>query len=212
MLKSDELKKIEIAIYALGTLGGAQRSVHSEDIAMKCHELAPSLFSWRLEKYRHLPDKVITKSALENAKKPDGEGLVEGIYGGEPTKDGWRLTRRGVQWFRENCSRIESQLDSPAPDMPREDAKRFVKHVRGLPAFKQFQRAKTVPDTIYLLADMLSCSPDAAIQTLALKFRRLTTMAELVHDDEITAFLEACAKTFPNISSVAHESRRGDTK
>ena len=44
----------DIVIYALYNLGGYQERIHTEDIVLKCYELAPTRFSWA--KYPQYPD------------------------------------------------------------------------------------------------------------------------------------------------------------
>jgi len=62
-----EISNIHIAVYALTDLGGAERTVPSEDIAARCYELAPERFGWRREPYRSKgwPDKYTARFALE---------------------------------------------------------------------------------------------------------------------------------------------------
>ena len=69
----------ETAVYALYLLGGATKSVHTEDVALKCFELAPGSFSWI--KHAHLPDKEVTRSSLVDARKDKYGRLVTGRAG-----------------------------------------------------------------------------------------------------------------------------------
>lgn len=81
----------EVVAFALFVLGGDQRRVDTEDIAVKAHELAPGRFSWR--KY---PDQInleLVRVFLSDAKKPDSRALVVGAG-----RTGWSLTARGVKW------------------------------------------------------------------------------------------------------------------
>src|SRR5208283_3350016 len=71
-----ELSDKDIVLYALYILGGWQKRVHTEDIALKCYELAPSKFSWT--KYPQYPDITPTRFTLETAKKLDSGELVKG--------------------------------------------------------------------------------------------------------------------------------------
>ncbi len=73
---SFELSNEEIVLYALHLLGGWHKRVHTEDIALKCFELAPSKFSWT--KYPKYPDLAPARFALESAKNSQYGSLVEG--------------------------------------------------------------------------------------------------------------------------------------
>lgn len=43
---TENLSNIDIVVYALYVLGGWRERIHTEDIALKCFEIAPSRFSW----------------------------------------------------------------------------------------------------------------------------------------------------------------------
>jgi hypothetical protein len=112
MARDSAITNVDIAVYALAILRGANRRVKSEDIAAKCYALCPARFSWRLIIYRDKgwPDKYIVKTALEDAKKEKNGGLVDGSYSLDLSKDGWQLTPPGAVWFRTNTKRIEKVL------------------------------------------------------------------------------------------------------
>jgi hypothetical protein len=202
------LTNIDIAVYVLATLGGAERTVYSEDIAARSYELAPSRFSWRRQPYREKgwPDKYVVKTALEDAEKPKYGALVEGFYALDLAKDGWRLTAEGAKWFRHNCQRIESALNVKQPAIPRKDADRFKRRLREEPLFKEFLKVRKVEaSSVYAFTDMLNCSPDASPEVVAMKFGRMKAMAELVQDPDISEFVAACAASFPRFSSGEKE-------
>ena len=62
-----KLANWKIATYALYVLEGASKTVHTEDIALKCYELAPDVCSW--VNYPEYPDKEIVRIALSDAMK-----------------------------------------------------------------------------------------------------------------------------------------------
>ena len=64
-------KNWETAAFALFSLGGGDKFIHTEDVALKCFELAPSSFSW--VRHTHLPDKDIVRVALTDARKEKAE-------------------------------------------------------------------------------------------------------------------------------------------
>lgn len=69
----------ELVVYALSVLGGDSKPIHTEDIALKCHELFPESFSWT--KHPEIPDKDIVRVALTDARKRQHGVLVEGRTG-----------------------------------------------------------------------------------------------------------------------------------
>lgn len=203
MAINDDVSNVEIVVYALGTLRGAERSIHSEDIAAKCYDLAPSRFSWRLPAYRDKgwPDKYIVKTALEDAKK-EHSALVEGTYALDVAKDGWRLTPKGAGWFGRDAQRIERTLNlQPSQtSISKLERQRFLKQIRSQPLYKEFSTSGLLHNsTKYDFIDMLNCSPDASKDVMTLKFDRLRSTAELVGDQEVSHFLGACTKAFSDL-------------
>jgi hypothetical protein len=91
-LTTSSARLFEVAVLAVADLGGAARSIDTEDIAIRCHQLAPSHFSWR--KYPAQVNLEIVRVSLSDAKKQKNGQLVSGSG-----RDGWRLTRKGLDWI-----------------------------------------------------------------------------------------------------------------
>ena len=148
---------VDIVVYVLATLGGAERTLYSEEIAARSHEVAPARFSWRLKIYQNWPDKYVVKTALEDAKKAEYGALVEGSYALDVAKDGWRLTAAGVKWARENSARVEGTLAIKSTPLPKREAERFRRGIRGQRLFREFLKSRSVQKAaIYLFTDLLS--------------------------------------------------------
>lgn len=80
----------EVVTIAVYRLGGAQRAIDTEDIAVEAHRIAPGRFAWK--KY---PDQInleLIRVFLSDAKKNENK-LVIGSG-----RTGWRLTQRGLKW------------------------------------------------------------------------------------------------------------------
>lgn len=204
-MENKGITNVDVVVYALALLGGAEKTVYSEDIAVKCYELSRSRFSWQLACYHEKgwPDKYIVKTALEDAKKIKNGGLVEGRYALETTKDGWRITPRGADWLKESKSRIEKELGTAASIIPKKKKEDFERTMSALvkhPLYRKYlDNASVQGSTIYELTDMLGCSPDAPIEMIRNKLRRLRTMAELMDKKNIIAFLEMFYSEFPQL-------------
>lgn len=91
--------QFEVAALAVYLLGGADRSIDTEDAAIKCHELAPSLFSWR--KYKQQINLELVRVSLSDAKKTKNRALLTGSG-----RDGWRLTSSGLDWVRRTGKKL----------------------------------------------------------------------------------------------------------
>jgi hypothetical protein len=83
--------QIEVVTLAVFLLGGDERPVDTEDVAVKAHEMAPSRFGWK--KYPLQVNLELVRVYLSAAKKGDRGGLLEGSG-----KIGWSLTPRGKAW------------------------------------------------------------------------------------------------------------------
>jgi hypothetical protein len=206
-MKTVELSNVDVAVYILASLGGAEKTIYSEHIAAKCYEAAPARFSWRLPEYREKrwPDKYIVKTALEDAKKDEYGALVDGAYALDVARDGWRLTTKGAIWFKENGERVERQLGLTAQHaaVPKREAQRFLKQMQGQSVYQAYRKSGLGDITRFAFTDMLNCSPDASDDVVISKFKRLRATAELVGDLEIVGFLDACKSKFLSADSHA---------
>lgn len=83
----------QVAAFALYQLGGDTRRIDTEDIAVKCHELAPGRFCWA--KHPEQVNLELVRVALSDAKKKAKGALVLGSG-----RTGWSLTPAGLEWAR----------------------------------------------------------------------------------------------------------------
>jgi len=77
-------------LLSLLELGGATKSVDTEDLAIKAHELLPSAFAWK--KYPEQVNLELVRVNLSNFKKPSHGTLVRGSG-----REGWRFTEEGIR-------------------------------------------------------------------------------------------------------------------
>jgi hypothetical protein len=196
----DAVTNVDVAVYALAVLDGAEKRVYSEAVAARCFELDPARFSWRLPEYRNWPDKYVVKTALEDAKKDEYGFLVDGAYNLDPAKDGWRLTPNGALWFRTHSARVAAHFATSSPATTTKDQKRILRDIQKESLFRQFAQTRTMTDvSSYAFTDMLNCSPDASADVIAIKFRRLLSSARMADDHDIIEFLTACAERFSTL-------------
>jgi hypothetical protein len=204
-----DLSNVDIVVYALFRLRGYERKFHTEEIAYEAHNIAKERFGWRLKKFRDMgfPDKEPVRSGLMDAAKEKYGHLVDGRAGVESKgkeTDGWMLTTAGMAWIRENEKRIESALGTVRPSIRSQDADRFKKQMREQPLYQKFKEQGNLDgEGRYVFTDMLNTSPDAPKEVIAMKFRGLRSTAELVADKQIISFLDACARSFPELVPAA---------
>jgi hypothetical protein len=194
---NEDIKSMHIAVYALSLLGGTHTKVHTEDIANKCMEVAPSRFRW--ERYDY-PDKELVRKALVHAGEKKNGSLVTGRSGMEQrgkSRDGWQLTPAGAEWLRKNESILQKGLTNTSTVIPKREAQRFLSKIRSEPVFHMFVAKRNLSGVSrYMFTDLLNCSPDAPIETIKIKFNRLLSIAELVNDREVLEFLASCKAQF----------------
>lgn len=199
-MSNEEIKSSHIAIYALSLLGGAHRKVHTEEIAVKCMEIAANRFKW--ERYDY-PDKELVRKALFHAGEKRNGSLVTGRSGMEQkgkSRDGWQLTPAGADWLAENEKVLQSGFAHTSAAIPKREAARFLKKIRSEPAFQIFIAKKNLADVSrYMFTDLLNCSPDAPSETIRIKFDRILSVAKLINDRAVINFLVACEANYPNL-------------
>ena len=205
-MRTDEVKSMHIAVYALFLLGGAHQRVHTEDLAQKCLEIAPDRFQW--EKYKY-PDKELVRKALFHASETRNGALVVGRTGIDQrgkSRDGWQLSPAGAAWVRSHEALLAAALKPQVgPEvLPRREAERLLKRIRSEPAYDLFLRsgaAETISS--YMFTDLLNCSPDAPPDTIRAKFDRLLSNAVLLGDSSVLKFLKACEQRFSKLMTPA---------
>jgi len=201
-----ELSNVDVVLYALFKLGGDERKIHTEEIAYEAHSLAKERFAWRLSRFRDMgfPDKEPVRRALMDAAKEKYGHLAEGradVHAKGKETDGWALTPEGVTWIRENEKRITSTLGTTRAGMPFVDALRSKVRMHEQPLFRRFlEKEKLEGQNLYNFTDMLNTSPGAPKEEIALRFRRLHSTAQLVADQQIISFLDACAQAFSTVA------------
>lgn len=200
----------EIAVYALYVKGGVSRHVHTEDVAVKCFEIAPESFSWT--KHPEYPDKDIVRVALTDARKDKMGRLVIGRSGrgrghdsggqGIRRQDGWQLTESGATWISRNEERLTRELGQGESKRPRQKVLQRLERIRTHALFGQFQDShEGFTPSIGPLAELLRCRADAENSVWHKRFTALRNDAQLAEQNDLLEFIRVCEGYI--------ESRRG---
>jgi hypothetical protein len=195
----------QIVSYALYLLGGATVRQHTEDITLKCFELAPDAFSWT--NYPEYPDKDIVRVALTDAKKTRNGALVEGragqrrgqyqVSGRQPAVDGWTLTDDGIQWVEANQDRLRALVGGIEPKAHRQRVLQFLGRVKRHRVFQQYaNNPKTFAPGIGELADLLRCRVDADPGVWKARFEGIRKNAVAAGEAEIVDFVERSTRAY----------------
>lgn len=209
LAKPERFKNWEIAVLALFLQGGASKRIHTEDVALKCFELAPDAFSWI--KYPNLPDKDIARVALTDARKPACGILVAGRAGRgrrisssskDPADDGWILSEAGAKWVSSNRSRLDAVISLRQVRFDRQDVLQHLSRLRNHRVFRTFQtNASAFSPSLGDLADLLRCRPDAPRRVWDQRLERLRNEALLAGQSDVLEFLTVCESVVGSTAS-----------
>jgi hypothetical protein len=94
--------QMEVVTLAVHLLGGAQRAIDTEDVAVQAHRLAPGRFAWK--KYPEQINLELIRVYLSDAKMKGKLVLGSG-------RTGWRLTQKGLKWA-EQAARETGPVDT----------------------------------------------------------------------------------------------------
>lgn len=198
--KASNLSDIDIAVYVLFILGGWQRRIHTEDIALKCFELAPSRFSW--VKYQQYPDLMTVWYALGDAKKEKYGSLV--IGGSERKKGeeknistGWRLSENGIKWIKANKSRVEGILLGTKSPQARLVGDRRLKILINSKAFNDYLiKGEQATISRADFAESLVCTINTKPEIVSERIEQLYSAADILNQGRVKEYLDSCRKRF----------------
>lgn len=207
MANEAPIRNWEIVMLALYRKGAEAHRVHTEDVAVQCHELAPDAFSWF--KYPKYPDKEVVRKDLTRLR--DGQygatlvrgraGLPRKKEGGTASTDGWQLTDEGVTWLLENRDRLHERLGQRSVKVNRQKDLKSLDRVRRHPLFARFQENRnTFAPTLGELAEMLRCRVDSDDRIWSSRFESLRNQARLTGQTAILEFLELSEAIQPKLT------------
>ncbi len=191
----------ELVVYGLEQSGGGVRRVHTEDVALKCHELFPDAFSWT--RHPNLPDKDIVRVALTDARKEQYGALVTGRAGQTRRKsaktnpDGWILTEAGVAFVRKHGARLAAFAGSADKKDHRQTV---LKQLRRIKEHRLFRQYRDDPERFHApigqLAELMRCRVDAGPQVWRKRFESTRLAIAAVEDERLVDFLQRLERSF----------------
>src|SRR5262245_56192193 len=186
ILTKGAVSQTEVVTLATYLLGGAQRAIDTEDIAIEAHRLAPGRFSWK--KY---PDQInleLIRVYLSDAKKPDKGEMLLGSG-----RIGWRLTQRGLKWAQDAVRQIENiqisrtRAQSRSGSIDEQRWRRERLRIQSTSAWKMWSEGKReIPQ-----ADAKEVFRIDSYATGDLREAKITRVRSLfVEDEELRPFLD----------------------
>ncbi len=180
-----ELSQHYLVTLALYLVGGEDKFVDTEDVAVKSYEIAPGRFGWR--KYPQFPNLELVRVFLSDAKKPDKGHLVSGSG-----RKGWTLTPDGLRWVRDSgLSFLEgNSLDQPgaerAGSIDSVRKSRELKRIRSTDAWQAWS-TKSAQISLSKAKQVFRIDSYSKGEMLQLKIDRLRKT--FIDDPEISDFL-----------------------
>jgi hypothetical protein len=174
------ITRADLVIWAVSLLGGDQKRIDTEDIAVKAFQLDPKSFCWR--KHPNQINLELVRVNLSNAKKPENGEFLTGSG-----RTGWSLTRKGLEWIRSARSPLQP-LGASDPqrrassagsiDSGRHDRER--KRILALPAWTRWANG----DKSVVLAEAREVYRLDSYSTLSVREAKLTRLRSMFGDDE----------------------------
>lgn len=198
------IRNWEIVMLALQAAGAASGHAHTEDVTLKCFQIAPDAFSWL--RHRQYPDKEVVRRDLIRLRSGQFGGVfVRGRAGitrheedGDAKTDGWQLTEEGVRWLTENEGRLAGLADRREQKATRQEAMKALTRVKDHGLYSQFlENTNAFAPSLGELADMLRCRVDAEEVVWASRFSALRNHATVLNDSDVLAFLSRCESIRP---------------
>lgn len=194
----DTLTNIEVVTYALAILGGLERAVHLEEIAVKSRELAPGAFRWDLDQYATYIDKDKVRVSLTDAEKDIKGALVRAVgatrVGRTKRTDLWRLTAAGSAWVTDSRARLSQAIRASLPAIKRGRAQDLTRQIVESALYKQYRGIGVLDYSPYDFADLLECSPDASNAVIRDRLEALRGQVALLGDRALVTFLDECGR------------------
>jgi len=195
-----QLFNSEIVLYALYLLGGAERTVHTEDIAAQVFRYPLGRQRFRWSRYPQYPDKERVAKALRRLKATAGRSFVQGrenVGAKNDRRDGWVLTPEGVDFVKAAERRLAEAIRTASGFRLSYDADAFRRRVTSSPCFRAYRRRRSfqgTPDHVF--SDLLYCLPDSPNTKVRAAYEKLLATAKAINAADIVEFLEAAKENF----------------
>jgi hypothetical protein len=202
---ADSLSNTDLVVYVIALLGGDSAFIHTEDVAVKCHELRPASFSWT--KYPEYPNLDATRRALISVRSEKLGCLVDGrsgqgkgrtgLTGRNQVPDGWRLTRDGLRWLRSEEARIAAAIGSKGLDDRRQKVLQQLRRVFAHATWRSFEGDHhAFSPSIGQLAELMRVRVDAPGDIWESRFEELEGKADLIDNPELRDFVQRCRSSW----------------
>jgi hypothetical protein len=182
------MSNVVLALTLLDRLGGAERFVDIEEVALEAFKLAPDRFGWRTR--RDLPSWERVRTAFVHANQEAQRREIGPVLFSNKEGEAWRLTAQGVKYARENAGKVLDATKGTRPIRRGGASVNRVRQIRNHPAFRRFMQGTLISEIErYQLADLLLCPPDSTEAAVMRKVDKAEAAAVDVDDQDVQRFL-----------------------
>ena len=189
----------DLVLYALFISGGAEKPIHTEDVAAQVFRFDLGRQRYRWQKYAQFPDKERILRELRRLKVSKGGPLIRGhanIGAKRDRVDGWSLTSLGVDRVKAIEETLKKALGGSGSHhrYSEETLRQRISKASCYRAYLRGPRMAELKD--HEFTDMLRCLPDAPNDKIRSTYDNLMARAKAVGAEDLQQFLRAARKRF----------------
>ncbi len=188
---TSEVTHPQVVTISVFLLGGTDRFVDTEDVAIKASSIAPGRFGWR--KYPEQINLELVRVYLSDAKKPAHGGLIDGSG-----RRGWTLTAAGLRFAAPIARTLEGGALARDPNeaqggsisQARRDRER--RRIQQTAAWTSWSKDKKTMISAGVAKEVFRIDSYVSSDLAQIKVERLRKL--FVEDSQLTIFLNDMAK------------------
>lgn len=189
----------DLVLFALYECGGAEHSVHTEDVADQVFKYPLGKQRYRWERYMY-PDKERVARELRRLKDMKGTKYVKGhvnIGKKKDRMDGWMLTEAGVDRIKKIGVHMSEALQKSTGEHHRYTEDNLRQRISSTTCYRNYLSDPEMKEAQgFHFTDMLYCLPDAPQEKIISAFDKLIANAKAVGADDLIEFLETARIRF----------------
>lgn len=179
------LSNKHLVALALYDLGGAERAIDTEDIAMRVSQIAPGRFRWK--KYPEQIDLEAVRLAVKDLARGE-QPLVSGGM-----RNGWMLTTEGLAWYARTGGAGVSVGRSSQTDSVGNQGNTSA--LRQTEAYRKFRNCHRDEITVYDLRRFLRIDEYTSVRRRKERIQAVLNAA--AGDNELLGLIEHLRASFP---------------
>ena len=202
---SDQITNKDLVLFALYETGGAEKPIHTEDVAVQVFKYPMGKQRYRWERYANYPDKERVARELRRLKNMKGTILVKGhvnIGSKKDRRDGWMLTDAGVDRIKAKGKKIVSMLGEASGTHSKYEEDIFRRRIANTSCYKLYLRDPTMRGAKdHVFTDMLYCLPDAPNAKVRAAYDQMLANAKAIGAKDLIEFLLTARRRFSGFFS-----------